>query len=128
MRMLQFWSNLVPNHLIAINNMLFRIFYFATNFYQCCCCCFLAILIKLILSNSLGLSICQERHFFAEFMSFIFFFCFAPSTEWYVKMQNYFLVKTVWMYQMSSYFQILFSTFLAFLCLFGENDSLHFTY
>ena len=61
-----------------VTNMLFRIFYFATNFYQCCCCCFLAILIKLILSNSLGLSICQERHFFAEFMSFIFFYVAHP--------------------------------------------------
>ena len=39
---------------------------------------------------------------------FIFFWYFAPSTGWYVKMQIHFLVKTVWMYQMQSHFQNLF--------------------
>ena len=38
-----------------------------------------------------------------------FFLCFAFSTGRYVKIQNYFSVKTVWMYKMYGHFQIFFS-------------------
>ena len=53
-----------------------------------------------------------ERHFWIH--QLLFFWCCTPSTGWYVKMQNHILVKTVWMYQMESYFTIFLKRFWLF--------------
>ena len=67
-----------------------------------------------------------DRHIYA-FICFYFFLCFEPSIGWYVKMVS---CKKEFESECTKY-KATFNFFFnisGFLCLFGENDSFHFTY